>query len=45
MDNAGAVTSPTGEEYAAAMRELSRVGWARLRREFRETINRWEGRA
>ena len=35
---------PTAEEYRAAMRELSRLGWARLSRESREVINRWEGR-
>lgn len=41
---AATATAPTPEEYATAMRELYRVGWARLRREWREIINRWEGR-
>lgn len=40
-----AATMPTAQEYQAAMRELSRLGWARLPKWAREVINRWEGRA
>jgi hypothetical protein len=37
-------TKPEPWEYAAAMRELSRVGWARLSTAARAVINAWEGR-
>lgn len=38
------VAMPTAEEYRAAMRELGRVGWARLGSRSRAIINKWEGR-